>query len=81
MSRLSEITNLPLSRPIEIEPTCVACQGQAVIFISHILVSGGYCEFGHFIQIFEKKLARLPCQLNSIPFCVLFSGRIHFRFE
>jgi hypothetical protein len=27
MSRLSEITNLPLSRPIEIEPVGFACQG------------------------------------------------------
>ena len=72
MSHLSEIINLPLSRPIEIELTYVACQGQVVISISHILVSGGYCEFGRFVQFFEKKLARLPCQLNSSPFCILF---------
>jgi hypothetical protein len=72
MSCLSEITNLPLSRPIEVEPTCVACQGQAVISISHNLVSGGYCEFGRFVQNFEKKVACLLCQLNSSPFCILF---------
>ena len=69
MSRLSEITNLPLSKPIEIEPIGFACQGYAVISFSQILVSGGYCDFPRFVQILQS--ARLPCQLNSNPICIL----------
>ena len=64
MSRLSEITNLPLSKPIEIQQIGFAWQGQAVVIsISQILVSGGYCDFPRFVQILQS--ARLPCQLNS----------------
>ena len=77
MSRLSEITNLPLSKPIEIEPIGFACQGWAVISISQILVSGGYCDFPRFVQILQS--ARFLCQLNSNPVCILFfSGRDPF---
>ena len=81
MSRLSEITNLPLLKPIEIEQIGFAWQGQAVVIsISQILVSGGYCDFPRFVQILQS--ARLPCQLNSNPVCILFfSGGIHFQLE
>ena len=71
MSRLSEITNLPLSKPIEIEQIGFAWQGYAVVIsISQILVSGGYCDFPRFVQILKS--ARLLCQLNSNPVCILF---------
>ena len=78
MSHLSEITNLPLSKPIEIQHIGFAWQGQAVVIsISQILVSGGYCDFPRFVQIFQS--ARLPCQLNLNPVCILiFFGRDPF---
>ena len=81
MSRLSEITNLPLSKPIEIEQIGFAWQGSVVVIsISQILVSGGYCDFPRFVQILLS--AHLPCQLNSNPVCILFfSGGIHFQLE
>ena len=81
MSRLSEITNLPLSKPIEIQQIGFAWQGQAVVIsISQILVSGRYCDFPRFVQILQS--ARLPCQHNSNPVCILFfSGGIHFQLE
>ena len=49
-----------------------------MISISQILVSGGYCDFPRFVQILHS--ARLPCQLNSNPVCILlfFSGRDPF---
>ena len=73
MSRLSEITNLPLSKPIEIEQIGFAWQGLTVVIsISQILVSGGYCDFPRFVQILQS--ARLPCQLNLNPVCILFFG-------
>jgi hypothetical protein len=31
---------------------------------------GGYCDFPRFVQILHS--ARLPCQLNSNPVCILF---------
>jgi hypothetical protein len=67
MSRLSEITNLPLSKPIEIEPIDFACQGLAVISISQILFSGGYCDFPRFVQIFAEKecMFTMPTQFES----------------
>ena len=67
MSRLSEITNLPLSKPIEIEPIGFACQGYAVISISLILVSGGYCDFPRFVQIFAEQecMFTVPTQFES----------------
>ena len=71
MSRSSEIRNLPLSKPIEIQQIGFAWQGQAVVIsISQILVSGGYCNFPRFVQLLQS--ARLPCQLNSNPICILF---------
>ena len=58
---------------------CVARIGSSD-FISLILVSGGYCDFPRFVQILQS--ARLPCQLNSNPVCILFfSGGIHFQLE
>ena len=68
MSRLSEITNLPLSKPIEIEHIGFALQGQAVVIsISQILVSGGYCDFPRFVQIFFEQQCRftVPTQFES----------------
>ena len=68
MSCLSEITNLPLSRPIEIEEIGFAWQGQAVVIsISQILVSGGYCDFPRFIQIFAEQECTftVPTQFES----------------
>ena len=67
MSCLSEITNLPLSKPIKIEPIGFACQGQAVISISQILVLGGYCDFPHFVQIFVEQECTftMPTQFES----------------
>ena len=67
MSRLSEITNLPLSKPIEIEPIGFAWQGQAVISISQILVSGGQCDFSRFVQIFAEQECTftVPTQFKS----------------
>ena len=67
MSCLSEITNLPLSKPIEIEPIGFAWQGQAVIFTSQILVSGGYCDFPRFVQIFAEQecMFTVPTQFES----------------
>ena len=51
-----------------------------MVSISQILVSGSYCDFPRFIQILQS--ARLPCQLNSNPVCILFfSGGIHFQLE
>ena len=51
-----------------------------MISISQILVSGGYCDFPRFVQILHS--ARLPCQLNSNPVCILFfPGGIHFQLE
>ena len=41
-----------------------------MISISQILVSGGYCDFPRFVQILQS--ARLPCQLNSNPVCIVF---------
>ena len=72
MSHLTEIKNLPLSKPIEIEPIGFECQEQAVISISQIQVSGGYCDFPRFIKFLQSKSARLPCQLNLNPVCILF---------
>ena len=44
------------------------------------LVSGGYYDFPRFVQILQS--ARLPCQLNSNPVCIIFfSGGIHFQLE
>ena len=72
MSRLGEITNLPLSKPIDIQQIGFAWQGQAVVIsISQILVSGGYCDFPCFIQILQSAHLR-SCQLNSNPICILF---------
>ena len=67
MSRLSEITNLNLSKPIEIELIGFAWQGQAVISISQILVSGGYCSFPRFVQIFAEQECTftVPTQFES----------------
>ena len=67
MSHLSEIPNIPLSKPIEIEPICFACQGQAVISISQILVSGGYCDFPLFVHIFAEQecMFTVPTQFGS----------------
>ena len=67
MSCLSVITNLPLSKPIEIEPIGFACQGQAVISISQTLVSGGYCDFPRFVQIFAEQECTftVPTQFKS----------------
>ena len=78
MSRLSEITNPPLSKPIEIEQVGFVWQGYAVVIsISQILVSDSYYDFPRFVQILQ--IAHSPCQLNSNPVCILFfSGGIHF---
>ena len=68
MSCLSEITNLPLSKPIEIQQIGFAWQGQAeVISISQILVSGGYCDVPRFIQIFAEQECTfiVPTQFES----------------
>ena len=74
MSRLSEITNLPLSKPIEIEPIGFACQGQAVISISQILVPGVYCEFPSFVQFFAEKECTftVPTQFESRLYSIFF---------
>ena len=86
MSRLSEITNPPLSKPIEIEPIGFACQGQAVISISQILVLGGFCDFPRFVQIFAEKecMFVVPTQFESSlyffgqdPFCIRIQIYIH----
>ena len=68
MSCLSEITNLPLSKPIEIEHIGFVWQGQRVVIsISQILVSGGYCDFPRFVQIFVEKECTftVPTQFES----------------
>ena len=75
MSHLSEITNLPLSKPIEIEPMGFACQGYAVISISQILFWAVTATFPSSFKLLQSKSARLPCQLNSNPVCILFLFR------
>ena len=55
---------------------CVAGIGSSDFRLAD-LVSGGYCDFPRFVQILQS--ARLPCQLNSNPVCILiFFGRDPF---
>ena len=72
MSRLSEITDLPLSKPIETESIDFACQAYAVISISHILFRAVTETFPAPFKFLQSKSAHLPCQLNSNPICILF---------
>ena len=74
MSRLGEIKNLPLSKPIEIQQIGFAWQGQAVVIsISQILVSGSYCNFPASLKFCRVHVYRA----NSIriPFVFYFFGR------
>ena len=71
MSCLSEITNLPLPKPIEIQQIDFAWQGQAVVIsISQILVLDGYCDFPFSIKFCRVHVYRA----NSIriPFVFYF---------
>ena len=76
-SHLGEITNLPLSKAIEIQHIGFAWQGYAIVIsISQILVSGGYCNFPASFKFCRVHVYRA----NSIriPFVFYFFGRDPF---
>ena len=84
MSCLSEITNLPLSKPIEIEQIGFAWQGQAVVIsISQILVSSGYCDFPRFVQIFAEQECTftVPTQFESSLYSLFFRAGSIFNWN
>ena len=72
-----KLQTYPYLRPIEIEPTGFACQGQAIISISQNLVKA---EEGLCVSPLRSNFRTVPTQFEPILYSS-FSGRIHFVFQ